>query len=406
MGAHILDINMGTNGIDEKEMMLKAISKVTMVSSLPLCIDTSYVEVMEAALRAYPGRALINSISLETEKIEKLLPLAKKYGAMFILLPLSDEGLPKSLAEKKEIINTILEKAKKLGVSKNQIIVDGLVTTVGANKNAALETLETIRYCKEDLKLCTTMGLSNISFGLPERPYVNGAFASMAIASGLTMAIANPSNQLLMGISFASDLLRNKEGSDIAYIEQIQRMEPLKEAAIAKAAKTAGNGEKQPNEKNAAVGEADGNSSANTMEQAVEYLEPLLKEGGIQEKMPTIIIATVEGDIHDIGKNLVALMLRNYGYDVIDLGKDVPADEIIAAAKEHNASIIVLSALMTTTMMRMKDTIALKEKEHLDVKVMIGGAVTTQSFADEIGADGYSADAADAVRLAKKLLAE
>ena len=424
--------------------------------------------VMEAALRAYPGRALINSISLETEKIEKLLPLAKKYGAMFILLPLSDEGLPKSLAEKKEIINTILEKAKKLGVSKNQIIVDGLVTTVGANKNAALETLETIRYCKEDLKLCTTMGLSNISFGLPERPYVNGAFASMAIASGLTMAIANPSNQLLMGISFASDLLRNKEGSDIAYIEQIQRMEPLKEAAIAKAAKTAGNGEKQPNEKNAAVGEADGNikknpvfeavlkgnkdgivdvvkkelskgtkpgeildgllipainevgvlfdkqkyflpqliSSANTMEQAVEYLEPLLKEGGIQEKMPTIIIATVEGDIHDIGKNLVALMLRNYGYDVIDLGKDVPADEIIAAAKEHNASIIVLSALMTTTMMRMKDTIALKEKEHLDVKVMIGGAVTTQSFADEIGADGYSADAADAVRLAKKLLAE
>lgn len=135
-------------------------------------------------------------------------------------------------------------------------------------------------------------------------------------------------------------------------------------------------------------------SSANTMEQAVEYLEPLLKEGGIQEKMPTIIIATVEGDIHDIGKNLVALMLRNYGYDVIDLGKDVPADEIIAAAKEHNASIIVLSALMTTTMMRMKDTIALKEKEHLDVKVMIGGAVTTQSFADEIGADGYSADAA------------
>lgn len=467
MGAHILDINMGTNGIDEKEMMLKAISKVTMVSSLPLCIDTSYVEVMEAALRAYPGRALINSISLEKEKVEKLLPLAKKYGAMFILLPLSDEGLPKSLEEKKEIIREILRRAKKLGISKNQIIVDGLVATVGANKNAALETLETIRYCKEDLKLCTTMGLSNISFGLPERPYVNGAFAAMAIASGLTMAIANPSNQLLMGISFASDLLRNKEGSDIAYIEQIQRMVPLKEAALVKAAKAAGDGKTKKSEETATEGaESDkkknpvfeavlkGNkdgivdivkkelskgvkpgeildgllipainevgvlfdkqkyflpqliSSANTMEQAVEYLEPLLKEGGSQEKMPTIIIATVEGDIHDIGKNLVALMLRNYGYDVIDLGKDVPADEIIAAAKEHDASIIVLSALMTTTMMRMKDTIALKKKENLDVKVMIGGAVTTQSFADEIGADGYSTDAADAVRLAKKLLAE
>ena len=467
MGAHILDINMGTNGIDEKEMMLKAISKVTMVSSLPLCIDTSYVEVMEAALRAYPGRALINSISLEKEKVEKLLPLAKKYGAMFILLPLSDEGLPKSLEEKKEIIREILRRAKELGISKNQIIVDGLVATVGANKNAALETLETIRYCKEDLKLCTTMGLSNISFGLPERPYVNGAFAAMAIASGLTMAIANPSNQLLMGISFASDLLRNKEGSDIAYIEQIQRMVPLKEAALVKAAKAAGDGKTKKSEETTTEGvEADkkknpvfeavlkGNkdrivgivkkelskgvkpgeildgllipainevgvlfdkqkyflpqliSSANTMEQAVEYLEPLLKEGGSQEKMPTIIIATVEGDIHDIGKNLVALMLRNYGYDVIDLGKDVPADEIIAAAKEHDASIIVLSALMTTTMMRMKDTIALKKKENLDVKVMIGGAVTTQSFADEIGADGYSTDAADAVRLAKKLLAE
>lgn len=467
MGAHILDINMGTNGIDEKEMMLKAISKVTMVSSLPLCIDTSYVEVMEAALRAYPGRALINSISLEKEKVEKLLPLAKKYGAMFILLPLSDEGLPKSLEEKKEIIREILRRAKELGISKNQIIVDGLVATVGANKNAALETLETIRYCKEDLKLCTTMGLSNISFGLPERPYVNGAFAAMAIASGLTMAIANPSNQLLMGISFASDLLRNKEGADIAYIEQIQRMVPLKEAALAKAAQAAGDGKIQKSEKETDAGiESDkkknpvfeavlkGNkdgivdivkkelskgtkpgeildgllipainevgvlfdkqkyflpqliSSANTMEQAVEYLEPLLKEGGSQEKMPTIVIATVEGDIHDIGKNLVALMLRNYGYDVIDLGKDVPADEIIAAAKEHNASIIVLSALMTTTMMRMKDTIALKKKENLDVKVMIGGAVTTQSFANEIGADGYSTDAADAVRLAKKLLAE
>ena len=362
-----------------------------------------------------------------------------------------------------------MERAKALGISKNQIIVDGLVATVGANKNAAIETLETIRYCKEDLKLCTTMGLSNISFGLPERPYVNSAFAAMAIASGLTMAIANPSNQLLMGISFASDLLRNKEGADIAYIEQIQRMAPLKEAAMAKAAQSAGNNgikkteqtddksiAKEADKKKNPVFEAvlKGNkdgivdfvkeelsqgtkpgeildgllipainevgtlfdkqiyflpqliSSANTMEQAVEYLEPLLKEGGTNEKMPAIIIATVEGDIHDIGKNLVALMLRNYGYEVIDLGKDVPADKIIAAAKEHNASIIVLSALMTTTMMRMKDTIALKQKENLDVKVMIGGAVTTQSFADEIGADGYSKDAADAVRLAKKLLSE
>ena len=467
MGAHILDVNMGTNGIDEKEMMLAAIQKIGLASSLPLCIDTSYVEVMEAALRAYPGRALINSISLEKEKIEKLLPLVKKYGAMFILLPLSDKGLPESLEEKKEIIHTILEKAQELGISKHQIIVDGLVATVGANKKAALETLQTIRYCKEELGLCTVMGLSNISFGLPERPYVNGAFAAMAIASGLTMAIANPSSQMLMGIAFASDLLRNKPGADVAYIEQTQRMLSQreetktgnKEGTLKKETvtpiKTSANADgpqktiaRHPVFEAVLKGNKDGIidrvknalavgtqpseilddllipainhvgdlfdqqiyflpqliSSASTMEKAVSYLEPLLREGNAGKEMPVIIIATVEGDIHDIGKNLVALMLRNYGYQVIDLGKDVPAEQIIRAAKENEAAIIVLSALMTTTMMRMKDTVDLKEKEKMDVKIMIGGAVTTESFAREIGADGYSKDAADAVRLAGQLL--
>lgn len=466
MGAHILDINMGMNGIDEKATMLKAIERVSLASNLPLCIDTSYVDVMEAALRAYPGRALINSISLEKVKVDNLLPLVKKYGAMFILLPLSDAGLPKDLSEKKAIIHEILERAEKLGISRDQIIVDGLVATVGANKKAALETLETIRYCKEELSLCTTMGLSNISFGLPERPYVNGAFAAMAIASGLTSAIANPSNHLLMGIAYAADLLQNKPGSDLAYIGQIERMAPYKEAAAAAVTKSAaGTGnvqaatkaeEPKRERKNPPVfdavlkGNIDGIvdivkktleegekpsvilddmliaainevgvlfekqiyflpqliSSASAMEKAVAYLEPLLKEGGETGEMPTIVIATVEGDIHDIGKNLVALMLRNYGYEVIDLGKDVPAADIIEAAKENGASIIALSALMTTTMMRMKDTVALRDAENLPCKIMIGGAVTTPSFAEEIGADGYSKDAADAVRLAKKLLAE
>ena len=239
MGAHILDINMGTNGIDEKEMMLRAIRKVTMVSDLPLCIDTSYVDVMEAALRAYPGRALVNSISMEKEKIEKLLPLVKKYGAMFILLPLSDRGLPESLEEKKTLIHQVLERAEACGIDRSRIIVDGLVTTIGANKKAALETLETIRYCKEELGLCTTVGLSNISFGLPERAYVNGAFAAMAVQSGLTMAIANPSNALLMGLAFASDLLQNKPQADLAYIEQVQRMEEKGLLPVPRAAKGA-----------------------------------------------------------------------------------------------------------------------------------------------------------------------
>lgn len=472
-GAHILDINMGTNGIDEKEMMLKAIEKVTMVSNLPLCIDTSYVDVMEAALRAYPGRALINSISMETEKMEKLLPLVKKYGAMFILLPLSDAGLPKNLEEKFSIIHTILARAEAMGIHRDQVVIDGLVTTVGANKKAALETLETIRYCKEDLGICTTVGLSNISFGLPQRAYVNGAFCAMAIQKGLTMAIANPSNDLLMGLSFAADLLQNKEDSDVAYIHQIQTMEKMnaeKEmtASVSVASKPAATPKSEFAASNTAAaapapkkeggkvfqGVVKGNrkgivglvketldqgvaartilddmlipainevgrlfdiqeyflpqliASATTMEEAIQYLEPMLQDGKSDEVKPVIVIATVEGDIHDIGKNLVALMLRNYGYQVIDLGKDVPAEKIIEAAQEHDAAIIALSALMTTTMMRMKDVIELRNQRKLSSKVIIGGAVITQNYADEIGADGYSADASDAVKLVQRLLGE
>ncbi len=220
-GADILDINMGMNGIDEKEMMLKVIKEVTRIVNLPLCIDSSHIDIMEAALRIYPGRALINSISLEKEKLEKLLPIAKKYGAMFILLPLSDEGLPKNLKEKKEIIHKIVDRAISLGMEKEDIIVDGLVTTVGANKNAALETLETIRYCKEELGLATICGLSNISFGLPERTYVNATFLALAIQAGLTLAIANPSQDLLMNAAFAADLLMAKQDSDKQYIERV-----------------------------------------------------------------------------------------------------------------------------------------------------------------------------------------
>lgn len=482
LGAHILDINMGTNGIDEKEMMLKAIQKVSMVSDLPLCIDTSYVEVMEAALRAYPGRALVNSVSMEKEKVEKLLPLVRKYGAMFILLPLSDKGLPKSLEEKKELIHQLLARAAACGIGKNRIIVDGLVTTVGANKQAALETLETIRYCKEELGLCTAVGLSNISFGLPERSYVNGAFAAMAIQNGLTMAIANPSNDLLMGLACAADLLKDKPQADETYITRVQQIKERqtfaahipgnvpagagateqqtaagtgrRQAASEASSGTPDSGAKMAASAQTPVFEAvlkgrkngivekvqeelargtaakdilDGQlipainevgrlfdvqayflpqliASANTMKEAIGYLEPLLQEGGDTDEKPVIVIATVEGDIHDIGKNLVALMLKNYGYQVYDLGKDVPAEKIIAAAEEYGASIIALSALMTTTMMRMKDTIRLRNEKKMDVRVIIGGAVTTQSFADEIGADGYSKDAAEAVKLVQSLL--
>lgn len=448
-GADILDINMGMNGIDEKEMMLKAMHEVARAVNLPLCIDSSHVDIIEAALREYPGRALINSISLESGKFERLIPIAKKYGAMFVLLPLSDKGLPENLQEKKEIIHTILEEALRQGIRKEDIIVDGLVATIGANKNAALETFETIRYCKEELGLCTICGLSNISFGLPERSFVNSAFVTMAIQAGLTMAIANPSQELLMNSAFASDLLLNKEESDLRYINRMNGRKfeigvttkgkaEVKEEAKDKVFEVVVKGNKSNVLKEVDQELAKGTkpediintmlipainhvgelfdqqiyflpqliSSAETMKIAIEYLEPMIKREENKEEMATIVVATVEGDIHDIGKNLVVLMLKNYGYNVIDLGKDVPKEVIIEAAKKHNAKIIGLSALMTTTMMRMKDVVELARKEKLPAKIIIGGAVITQSFADEIGADGYSKDAADAVKLVQRLLKE
>ncbi len=447
-GADILDVNMGMNGIDEKSMMLRAIDEISLISNLPLCIDSSHVDVIEAALRRYPGKALINSISLEKEKFEKLLPLAKKYGAMFILLPLSDAGLPKSIHEKINIIHTIMERAFELGIHKEDIVVDGLVTTIGANKKAALETMETISYCKHELGLATVGGLSNISFGLPERANVNAAFVTMAIANGLTMAIANPSSDLMMNAAYASDLLLNKDHADLRYID---RMAKIKNDGHIVAAGADQNKKETldpyhcvlKGNKNSIItvvkerlsqGKAPGEiindelipainevgklyeaqkyflpqliSSAETMKMAIEYLEPMLETGEEEEPKATVIMATVEGDIHDIGKNLVVLMLKNYGFRVYDLGKDVACDQIIAKAKELDADFIGLSALMTTTMMRMKDVVEAVTANELKAKVIIGGAVITQSFADEIGADGYSSDAADCVKLVQRLCQE
>ena len=444
-GASILDINVGMSGIDEKKTMLEVIEEVSMATKLPLAIDSSHVDVIEAALRRYPGRALINSISLEKEKFEKLIPIAAKYGAMFILLPLSDEGLPENLEKKKEIINTIYEAAVKAGMKNTDIVIDGLVATVGANKNAAKETLETIRYCKEELQLATICGLSNISFGLPDRSFVNTTFLTMAILNGLTMAIANPSQEMLVKCAYASDLLMNKENADMEYINTINRLKKDEtEAAVSKVEKTLkesiyddvlkGNKATIVAKVKDAVEQGEEASvllndilipainevgdlfdkqkyflpqlisSAETMKIAIDYLEPYLQSGQDNDNLPTIVIATVEGDIHDIGKNLVALMLKNYGYRVIDLGKDVSKETIIETAIKEKADVIALSALMTTTMQEMRNVITYAGEKNVNAKVIIGGAVITEDYAEEIGADGYSKDAADAVKLVKRLL--
>jgi len=444
-GASILDINMGMNGIHEKEMMIKAIYEVSRTVSLPLCIDSSHVDIIEEALRVYPGRALINSISLEKEKCDRLLSVAKKYGAMFILLPLSDKGLPENLEEKKEIIHTIIEKAAQQGITKDRIVVDGLVATIGANPNAAKETLETIRYCKEELGVATITGLSNISFGLPDRASINTAFLTMAIQAGLTMAIANPSQNLLVKAAFASDLLLNKKGADIRYINKINSLADPTEKQVTQKKEQIVQPEiyedvmkgrkeiivehaKELIEKGQAAGDIINHllipainevgrlfdkklyflpqliASAEAMKCAIEYLEPLLEKRKDGKELPTIVFATVQGDIHDIGKNLVVLMLKNYGYHMIDLGKDVPKEKIVETAIKENAAIIGLSALMTTTMMEMKNVVEYAKEKGCKAKIIIGGAVITESFAKEIGADGYSKDAADAVKLVERLL--
>ncbi len=467
-GAAILDINVGMGGIDEKEMMCRIVEEVSQITNLPLSIDTSDAAVMEAALRIYPGRALVNSVSLEEGRAELLFPLVKKYGAMVVVLPLGSTGLPKDAKERRENLYMLVQKAKEYGIPKESIVADGLVMTVGAEPKAASDALDTIRFCREELGVATTCGLSNISYGLPERGYINTAFLMMAVTCGLTMAIINPNQDLLMNLVYASEVLRAKEDSAERYIARAEWIKEKREreAALCKQ-ETPSSAEKKydlpEKSEKAAVSEpkqetplytavlrgerktiaeltkqalAGGKEAAALLEEelipaiteagnrfeqkkyflpqligaaeamkaAVEVLEPHLAKDGGGRNAGTVVIATVEGDIHDIGKNLVALMLKNHGFEVVDLGKDVSAERVIAEAKRLNADIIALSALMTTTMRGMAEVVALRNREGLSAKVMIGGAVTTPEYAEEIGADGYSKDAQDAVALAKRLL--
>jgi 5-methyltetrahydrofolate--homocysteine methyltransferase len=443
-GANILDVNVGVSGIDEKEMMTKVVRSLSYKSELPLCIDSSSIDAIEGALRIYPGRALINSISAEKVKIEKLLPVASKYGAAFILLPLSDKGVPDSAEERINIVQEIYKEAAKYGYSKEDIVVDGLVMTVSSNQSAARETLKVISWCSNVFGVNTIIGLSNVSFGLPERNYINGAFLAMAAAQGLSMIIGNPSTDIIMNTKKASDVLTGKDQGSRLYIEYFTGDDTGKEKETAKEKSITekiydyvvkGNTDEIVSLIEEALKEGHASDvlvesylipainyvgdlyeekkyflpqliqSAEAMKNAFSYLEPRLKkdnEKDNKEKVK-IIAATVKGDIHDIGKNIVVLMLKNYGFSVTDLGKDVSEEEIINKAKELDVQIIALSALMTTTMTEMKKVVSLAKKENIKAKIMVGGAVVTKEYADEIGADGYSQDAQKAVRLAEKL---
>lgn len=469
-GAQILDINVGMPGVNEKEAMINAIELLGGISDAPLSLDSSSPEVLEAALRIYPGRALINSISNERIKLEKLLPAAAKYGAMFVLLPLSDDGVPETAAERQGIVKKVFKAAAEYGYEKNDIVVDGLVMTVSSNQEAAAETLKLIEWCSREFGCATIVGLSNVSFGLPERGWINAAFLAMAIGRGLTMAIANPSNDLLTSIKMACDVLTAKDLGSRDYISYFNSLKKpssgQKQAHHITVDKATGEkiydavmkGDKDGIpaliDKAISEGMLSGDivdkflipainevgklfdekkyflpqliQSAETMKKGFDCVEPLLvkekadkasgadlKTGADADKEASetkqrgkgiIVLATVKGDIHDIGKNIVGLMLKNYGFEVCDLGKDVSAERIVEEARLSGAAIIGLSALMTTTMVEMKKVIELAKKEGLQCSFMVGGAVVNEDYAREIGADGYAKDAYEAVKLAKRLV--
>lgn len=446
-GADLLDVNVGAPGVDQRVMMKEAIKTLSVAATAPLVIDSADPGAIEEGLRIYPGRALINSISGEKGKLEKLLPLAARYGAMFILLPLTEKGVPETAEERKTVIREVYRKAQEFGFHKADIVVDGLVMTVSADSKAPRETLKTIEWADRSFRCATLLGLSNVSFGMPARPWLNAAFLGMAAARGLAMAIANPEVEEIMHIKVAGDLLNGKDRDGAIYLAHFSTGSQEKktgpgngalltpgekivhtiidgnrdeiEGALATALKA---GEKPQDLVNSymisAITEV-GNrydrkeyflpqliAGAETMKKGVAYLEPLLKENRqASTHRGTIVMATVEGDVHDIGKNIVVLMLKNQGYDIVDLGKDVPAARIIEEAKRSKAALIGLSALMTTTMVTMETTIVLARQQNLTCDFMVGGAVVTPSYASSIGAH-YAKDSVDAVRLAEHLTAK
>jgi 5-methyltetrahydrofolate--homocysteine methyltransferase len=443
-GAQLLDVNVGVPGINETDSIRSLVCLLSTTTALPLVIDSSRVETIEAALRIYPGRALINSISGEEEKLKRLLPLAAKYGAMFILLPLTDNEIPHTVDRRKAFITHIFREAKKLGFTKEDIVVDGLVLTVASNPAVAADILETVAWCTDQFKVKTVFGLSNVSFGMPGRKWLNTAFLAMAQAVGLTMAIANPADKELMAVKMAGDVLMRKDGDAASYIRHFSegvlpdraRVKAEEKAAdlMVRDAILEGNREDITQRVDDAltsgmsasavvdevmvpaiihVGELYDQkkyylpqliASAETMKIALGYLEPQLnRDKKSMVEKGVVLLATVKGDIHDIGKNIVALMLRNQGFRVIDLGKDVSTEAILAAIKQFNPDVIGLSALMTTTMLHMQEVIARAGEEGLAGPFMVGGAVVTKSYASSIGAS-YAKDGVEAVRVVERLL--
>lgn len=441
-GADLLDVNVGVPGIDEVRVMREAVKEVVKTTPLPLVMDSPNAEALEAALRIYPGRALVNSISGEEGRLAKMMPIAAKYGAMFILLPLRDGEVPRTFEGRRAIVRDVYQRARRWGFTKEDIVVDGLVMTVAADPGAAKETLKTVSWCRDVFHCRTVAGVSNCSFGMPERRWLNGALLALAQQAGLTMAIINPGGEEIMGIKRAADVLLGRTDSASVYVqvyrtssaaprETPRKMDPARElqeavydgdrsGVVARVEKLLHAGWKAKDVVDeimipaiVEVGDRYDRreyflpqlmAAAETMAAGLAYLEPLLteKRGDVAAK-GKILLATVRGDIHDIGKNIVALMLRNHGFSVTDLGKDVPTETIIRAMKELCPQVVGLSALMTTTMAVMKEVIEAARREGLSTPFILGGAVVTEAYARSLGA-AYGRDGVDAVRAVEALV--
>lgn len=433
-GAHILDVNVGLPEIDEVEMLKKAVCELQAVIELPLQIDSSDYEAMEQALRVYNGKPMINSVNAKAESMAKIFPLAKKYGGVIVCLCLDESGIPEKAEGRIALAEKMINEAQKYGIDKKDLVVDALTMTVSTNSQNAVETLKVVDYVKNTLGVNTVLGVSNISFGLPNRGLVNSTFYIQALMAGLSGGIINPKSAAMMNAYYSYNALAGLDENCIEYIssstevkaEQSARSEITLFDAIVKgmkdeSAKCARELLKSTDSLDIInkyiipaldkVGDGfEKNTvflpqllmSADSAKAAFDEIKAhMVADSKAQEKGEKIIIATVEGDIHDIGKNIVKVLLQNYGFDVIDLGKDVKCERVVEETIKNGVKLVGLSALMTTTVVNMEKTIKLL-REKTDAKVFVGGAVLTRDYAKRIDADYYAKDAMESVRIAQE----
>ena len=441
-GVHILDVNVGLPEIDEKAMLVSAVTELQAVTNLPLQIDTADPVALEAALRRYNGKAMINSVNGKQSSMDSVFPLAKKYGGLIVALTLDESGIPETAEGRVEIAKRILLEAEKYGIDKKNLIFDTLAMTISADETSALTTLNALSIIKNELGCHTSLGVSNISFGLPNRDAVNGTFFTMSLVGGLSAAIMNPYSAEMMKAYYTYRALSAKDPACKEYIAVADSFSALTAAAPNEKSVISAEGLKGAiikgfKESAAAMTEAllattqpldivNGEiiPALDTVGRGFEaktlYLPQLLQSAEAAKaafeviksrvsadtsaNKPTVVIATVKGDIHDIGKNIVKLLLQNYGFRVLDLGKDVAPEKILDAVLQTDAPLVGLSALMTTTVPAMEETIRLLREKSPKTKTVVGGAVLTEDYARKIGADKYAKDAMETVRYAESLL--